>query len=117
MEAMIQRHHGRTEMHMIGCDDADKIHALIRCQGGFLPDHVGIIAIAPVTRKIKISAALPGSFGVTAEGPTDQFNLAIEGSSHAMDGSYEGPLAATDHAHPDFSLHRVGSSVNTIFGV
>jgi hypothetical protein len=66
-------------------------------------------------REKKIHTTGEGSLRVTAKCPADQFNLAIQGSSHAMNSPYEGTPSAPDHPHPDFSLHKLLFYLELIF--
>jgi hypothetical protein len=54
----------------------------------------------------KSLARKPGVFGITAEGPTHQFNLAVNGRGHAVDGADKRPASPTNHAHSHFSIHK-----------
>ena len=107
VEALLQRQHSRSEVHIVGRDNGDKIHPLPFRQGCLTLHHLLVGGINPILRQKERSPCLQRFRRRRAETTTDQFNLSIQIGSHPVHRTDKRAGATTDHSHSDFSLHGI----------
>jgi hypothetical protein len=107
MEAVLERHLGGREVHMVGRHDGDKVHALIGRERFFLLEHLLKGAVAAVWRQVEVRARIARALRLTAECSADQLDLPIDVGCDPVNGSDKGATPTTDHAHANFSTHEM----------
>jgi hypothetical protein len=64
--------------------------------------HGKIIGIDALSGKVQRRTGPGGALSIAAESTAYQFNLAIHGGCHAMNGTNKSTLASPNHTHSDF---------------
>ena len=106
-EAAFEREFGRRKVHVVRRDDGDEVHALFRGQGLLSRDHFLEGAVAAVGREKEVRAGVAGALRVAGESAADEFDLAVDIGGDATHCADEGTASAADHAHANFSAHKV----------
>src|SRR5437868_49023 len=102
MKAIFQRKLSRFEVQVIWSNNRHKIHSLVFRKQFFFGDHFGVATVNACRIEEKILSCYSGFLRITAEGSTNNFDLTVKVSGHAMNRSDESTWAATDHSHLNF---------------
>ena len=103
----------RRRMHMVRCDDRDRLHAVgpRRLALG----HRLEVVVDPVLGEAEGLSGLPRPLRRRRQGAGDEIEGAVEPRGHPVDGADEGVLAAADHAEPDRCRRIAGRSADHRF--
>ena len=107
MEAIFQRHLGGREVHVVGRDDGDEVHALAGRQLGLGFNHFLKGAVATGGREEEVRAGSLGAFRVRGKRAADKFHLLIHRRRDAMHPADESPASAAHHAVTNFPVRNI----------